>query len=95
MAEMIDVVRRSAVATLVAVLFFARPLGGQQMCGGVNHYRWKEKVEAPGSHTKADTVKVNYTEDQLKVAPDFKTQESISAEQPQQPASPSMPTSTQ
>ena len=42
-----------------------------------------------------DAVKVNYTEDQLKVAPDFKTQESISAEQPQQPLAPASPTSTQ
>jgi sporulation protein YlmC with PRC-barrel domain len=44
---------------------------------------------------KADAVKVNYTEDQLKVAPDFKSQESISAEQPQQPLAPASPTSTQ
>jgi sporulation protein YlmC with PRC-barrel domain len=51
--------------------------------------KWTEVQVMP----QEDTVKVNYTEDQLKVAPDFKSQESISAEQPQQPASP--PTSTQ
>jgi sporulation protein YlmC with PRC-barrel domain len=53
--------------------------------------KWTEVQVTP----KADAVKVNYTEDQLKVAPDFKTQESISAEQPQQPLAPASPTSTQ
>ena len=53
--------------------------------------KWTEVEVTP----QQDTVKVNYTEDQLKVAPDFKTQESISAEQPQQPLAPASPTSTQ
>ena len=53
--------------------------------------KWTEVQVMP----QQDTVKVNYTEDQLKVAPDFKTQESISAEQPQQPLAPASPTSTQ
>jgi len=53
--------------------------------------KWTEVEVMP----QQDTVKVNYTEDQLKVAPDFKTQESISAEQPQQPLAPASPTSTQ
>lgn len=53
--------------------------------------KWNEVQVVP----QEDTVKVNYTEDQLKVAPDFKTQESISAEQPQQPLAPASPTSTQ
>jgi len=53
--------------------------------------KWNEVQVMP----QEDTVKVNYTEDQLKVAPDFKTQESISAEQPQQPLAPASPTSTQ
>src|SRR6266850_3875747 len=50
--------------------------------------KWTEVEVMP----QQDTVKVNYTEDQLKVAPDFKTQESISAEQPQQPLAPASPT---
>jgi sporulation protein YlmC with PRC-barrel domain len=53
--------------------------------------KWNEVQVMP----QEDTVTVNYTEDQLKVAPDFKTQESISAEQPQQPLAPASPTSTQ
>jgi len=53
--------------------------------------KWTEVQVMP----QEDTVKVNYSEDQLKVAPDFKTQESISAEQPQQPLAPASPTSTQ
>jgi sporulation protein YlmC with PRC-barrel domain len=53
--------------------------------------KWDEVQVVP----QEDAVKVNYTEDQLKVAPDFKTQESISAEQPQQPLAPASPTSTQ
>jgi sporulation protein YlmC with PRC-barrel domain len=51
--------------------------------------KWTEVQVVPTE----DTVKVNYSEDQLKVAPDFKSQEAISAEQPQ--PSPTMPTSTQ
>lgn len=45
--------------------------------------KWTEVQVTP----QADAVKVNYTEDQLKVAPDFKSQETISAEQPQPPTS--------
>lgn len=40
------------------------------------------------------TIKVNYTEDQLKVAPAFKTKDAAAAEQPQQPPAPASPTST-
>jgi sporulation protein YlmC with PRC-barrel domain len=45
--------------------------------------KWTEVQVTP----QADAVKVNYTEDQLKVAPDFKSQETISAEQPKPPTS--------
>ena len=53
--------------------------------------KWNEVQVMP----QQDTVKVNYSKEQLKVAPDFKTQESISAEQPQPPSAPASPTSTQ
>jgi sporulation protein YlmC with PRC-barrel domain len=45
--------------------------------------KWTEVQVTP----QADAVKVNYTEDQLKVAPDFKTQDAIAAEQPKPPTS--------
>lgn len=33
-------------------------LHAQQTCGGENHYRWKEKVEAPASRARPETVTV-------------------------------------
>jgi hypothetical protein len=44
---------------LIALSSKGQVLVAQQMCGGVNHYRWKEKVEAPGSNAKPETVTVN------------------------------------
>jgi sporulation protein YlmC with PRC-barrel domain len=67
-------------------------VGGLLGIGGKSvGIKWQEVQVAP----QEGTLKVNYTEDQLKVAPDFKTQESISAEKPQQPLAPASPTSTQ
>ena len=73
-------------------------VGGLLGIGGKSvGIKWQEVQVVP----QEDIVKVNYTEDQLKVAPDFKTQDVIAAEQElersqqQQPMPPSSPTSTQ
>ncbi len=73
-------------------------VGGLLGIGGKSvGIKWDEVQVMP----QEDIVKVNYSEDQLKVAPDFKTQDAISAEQElersqqQQPMTPSSPTSTQ
>ena len=73
-------------------------VGGLLGIGGKSvGIKWDEVQVMP----QEDIVKVNYTEDQLKVAPDFKTQDAIAAEQElersqqQQPLAPSSPTSTQ
>jgi sporulation protein YlmC with PRC-barrel domain len=73
-------------------------VGGLLGIGGKSvGIKWDEVQVMP----QEDIVKVNYTEDQLKVAPDFKTQDAIAAEQElersqqQQPMTPSSPTSTQ
>ena len=68
-------------------------VGGLLGIGGKSvGIKWDEVQVVP----QEGTVKVNYTEDQLKVVPAFKTQDAIAAEQQQQqpPAAPS-PTSTQ
>jgi len=68
-------------------------VGGLLGIGGKSvGIKWDEVQVAP----QEDMVKVNYTADQLKVAPDFKTKDTIAAEQQQTtaPAAPS-PTSTQ
>ncbi len=67
-------------------------VGGLLGIGGKSvGIKWDEVQVMP----QEDIVKVNYTEDQLKVAPAFKTQDAIAAEQPQQPLAPAAPTSTQ
>ena len=64
-------------------------VGGLLGIGGKSvGLKWNEVQVAP----QDGTIKVNYTEDQLKVAPAFKTKDAVAAEQPQQP---SAPTSTQ
>jgi len=66
-------------------------VGGLLGIGGKSvGIKWDEVQIAP----QDETLKVSYTKDQLKVAPDFKTKEAVSAEQ-QQPMAPSSPTSTQ
>jgi len=66
-------------------------VGGLLGIGGKSvGIKWDEVQIAP----QDETLKVNYTKDQLKVAPDFKTKDAIAAEQ-QQPMAPSSPTSTQ
>jgi sporulation protein YlmC with PRC-barrel domain len=66
-------------------------VGGLLGIGGKSvGIKWQEVQVAP----QEGTLKVNYTEDQLKVAPDFKTKDAVAAEQ-QQPMAPSSPTSTQ
>jgi sporulation protein YlmC with PRC-barrel domain len=52
--------------------------------------KWDEVQVMP----QEGTVQVNYTEDQLKVAPAFKTQDAIAAEQSLQQPMPAAPTST-
>src|SRR5262245_2442155 len=71
-------------------------VGGLLGIGGKSvGIKWDEVQVMP----QEGTVKVNYSKDQLKVAPDFKTQETIAAEQqqaqPAQPMTPTSPTSTQ
>src|SRR5215813_10047047 len=67
-------------------------VGGLLGIGGKSvGIKWEEVQVAP----QEGTIKVNYTEDQLKVAPDFKTKDAVAAEQQQQPMAPSSPTSTQ
>jgi sporulation protein YlmC with PRC-barrel domain len=67
-------------------------VGGLLGIGGKSvGIKWQEVQVAP----QEGTLKVNYTEDQLKVAPDFKTKDAVAAEQQQQPMAPSSPTSTQ
>jgi len=70
-------------------------VGGLLGIGGKSvGLKWQEVQVVP----QEDMVKVNYTEDQLKVAPDFKTHDAIAAEQrsqEQQPMAPASPTSTQ
>ena len=67
-------------------------VGGLLGIGGKSvGIKWDEVQVVP----QEDAVRVNYTEDQLKIAPAFKTQDAISAEQPQQPLAPAAPTSTQ
>jgi len=73
-------------------------VGGLLGIGGKSvGIKWQEVEVMP----QEDIVKVNYTEDQLKVAPDFMTQDAIAAEQElersqqQQPLAPAAPTSTQ
>ena len=66
-------------------------VGGLLGIGGKSvGIKWDEVEVAP----QDETLKVSYTKDQLKVAPDFKTKEAIAAEQ-QQPMAPASPTSTQ
>jgi len=70
-------------------------VGGLLGIGGKSvGIKWQEVQVVP----QDDIVKVNYTEDQLKVAPDFKTQDAIAAEQElerSQQQQPMTPTSTQ
>jgi len=68
-------------------------VGGLLGIGGKSvGIKWDEVQVMP----QEGTVKVNYSKDQLKVAPDFKTQETIAAERQQaQPMTPTSPTSTQ
>lgn len=73
-------------------------VGGLLGIGGKSvGIKWNEVQVMP----QDGTVQVNYSEDQLKVAPDFKTQDAIAAEeefersQQQQPITPSSPTPTQ
>ena len=64
-------------------------VGGLLGIGGKSvGIKWDEVQVMP----QEGTVKVNYSEDQLKVAPAFKTQDAIAAERP---AAPALPTSTQ
>jgi sporulation protein YlmC with PRC-barrel domain len=66
-------------------------VGGLLGIGGKSvGIKWDEVQVAP----QEDALKVNYSKDQLKVAPDFKTKDAVAAEQ-QQPMAPSSPTSTQ
>jgi sporulation protein YlmC with PRC-barrel domain len=65
-------------------------VGGLLGIGGKSvGIKWDEVQVMP----QEGTVKVNYSEDQLKVAPAFKTQEAIAAEQQQ--SMPASPTTTQ
>jgi sporulation protein YlmC with PRC-barrel domain len=65
-------------------------VGGLLGIGGKSvGIKWDEVQVMP----QEGTVRVNYSEDQLKVAPAFKTQDAIAAEQPPMPAAPA--TSTQ
>ena len=58
-------------------------VGGLLGIGGKSvGIKWDEVQVMP----QEGTVKVNYSEDQLKVAPAFKTQDAIAAEQPPAPA---------
>jgi sporulation protein YlmC with PRC-barrel domain len=67
-------------------------VGGLLGIGGKSvGIKWDEVQVMP----QEGTVKVNYSEDQLKVAPAFKTQDAIAAEQPATPMAPASPTSTQ
>ena len=73
-------------------------VGGLLGIGGKSvGIKWQEVQVVP----QEDIVKVNYSEDQLKVAPAFKTQDAIAAEQElersqqQQPMPLSSPTATQ
>lgn len=67
-------------------------VGGLLGIGGKSvGIKWQEVQVAP----QEGTLQVNYTADQLKVAPDFKTKDAVAAEQQQQPMAPSSPTSTQ
>lgn len=67
-------------------------VGGLLGIGGKSvGIKWDEVQVMP----QEGTVKVNYSEDQLKVAPAFKTQDAIAAEQSQQQPIPASPTTTQ
>jgi len=69
-------------------------VGGLLGIGGKSvGIKWNEVEVQP----QDDVLKVNYTEEQLKVVPDFKTQDAIAAEQQQQQqqSMPASPTSTQ
>jgi len=68
-------------------------VGGLLGIGGKSvGIKWDEVQVVP----QEDLVKVNYSEDQLKIAPAFKTQDALAAEQKLEPSQqPMTPTSTQ
>jgi hypothetical protein len=43
-------------ATLISGL---APANAQKTCGGANHYRWAEKIEASGTPSRVDTVTID------------------------------------
>lgn len=49
---------RFALLLYGLLLTTASSANAQQLCGGVNHYRWAEKIQASGKSSQVDTVTI-------------------------------------